>query len=330
MNDEFDVQLDSLLDNLARLIPEQIAFIPRSELEFILSDFVISGGRRLRLDMEQWPTPEEQEALRRFSNSWWPFFVAPDFPNVTEDQIRTLALATTCFHLYTALVDQIVDKANTCSAELILALSPILEHWFQLSAVLFDRHSSYWIYARQIQARLSRAMRDERLRQPTTTLTLEAYLESCRGRVAFTCVNAIGLATLEGQIEHIPHLCDFWTRVSLSAVIHDDICDWMEDYCDKRYSYLHLQLLASPPFRAEVLAGTLPDITELGIALFLSDLAETLYGVADTEAQRAYSDIIGYGYQRHREIGRRALDRVESRRMALMERKMRLFLTIDL
>jgi hypothetical protein len=169
-------------------------------------------------------------------------------------------------------------------------------------------------------------MRDERLRLPTTVLTLDEYLESGRGRVAFTWISALGLAILGGRAADLPALRDFWIGASLSALIHDDVCDWMDDYRTGRYSYLHLHTLAAPPFRAEVQAGALPSSSELGVALFLSDTAEALYDTAFAEAQRAYAAIAGCGFPRQTAVGQRAVELVARHRQAMMNRKYQLLL----
>ena len=95
----------------------------------------------------------------------------------------------------------------------------------------------------------------------------------------------------------------------------------MEDFRNETYSYLHLQMLFSPPFRNEVEAGQLPSINEMGVALFFSDLAESLYELAQGIVQKACASIAVYGYDRHADKGQQALRLLEGYREELIRRK---------
>jgi hypothetical protein len=140
--DEFD--LDIVVTHLAGLCPEAVASLPLADLEWILADFVINWGQRLVLDAEAWPAPAEREAARLFGQSWWPLFIAPDFPRVSDEQLRTLTLAATCFHLYIIYQDEAMDNPDSTPPGVQLAIPYVLERFYHLSAMLFAPESRFW------------------------------------------------------------------------------------------------------------------------------------------------------------------------------------------
>jgi len=322
--DDFD--LDVVLAHLARLRPENVASLPFAELEWILADFVVCWGQRLLLEPGSWPEPAERERVRDFARTVCPFFIAPDF-RVSGEQILTLALAATCLNLHTLYLDDSIDNAETARPEVKMAIPYVLERWFHLAATLFPPDSLFWEEARQAMLIMSRAMLAE-CRHWLKPLTLDEYMETARGRMAFTRVNSIGLAVLDSSTDRLPALYDFWDAFGLAAVVHDDVTDWREDYHNQSYSYLHTQVLFSSPFREEVEAGNLPDIRELGIALFYSDLAESLYDVAEAEMLRARAIASDNGYCKLVELSEQAHARLLNRQNAIAERKVQLLLGI--
>jgi hypothetical protein len=319
--DEFD--LDIVVTHLAGLCPEAVAALPLADLEWILADFVINWGQRLVLEAEAWPAPAEREAPRLFGQSWWPLFIAPDFPRVSDEQLRTLTLAATCFHLYIIYQDEAMDNPDSTPPGVQLAIPYVLERFYHLAAMLFAPDSRFWDEVRQVMVDTSHAMLAERRRQPPRPLNLDEYLRTARGRVAFTRFSTIGLALLDGSADKLPMLTEVWNALSMTPLVDDDIGDWKEDYANQTYSYLHSRVLFSPPFRAEVEAGRLPDVREMGVALFFSDVAESLYDMARDEVSRAQTIATQNGYHKLVELGARAHARLARRRNELAERKVR-------
>ena len=319
--DEF--QLDVVVAHLARLCPEAVAALPLADLEWILADFVINWGQRLVLEEDTWPAPVEREAARSFAQSWWPLFIAPDFPRVSDEQLRTLALAATCFLLYIIYQDEAMDNPDSTSPAVQLAVPYALERWYHLAALLFPPASRFWDEVRQLMLDTSHAMLAERRRQPPRPLSLDEYTQTARGRIAFTRYSTIGLAMLDGSADKLPMLTEVWNSFSIAPLVEDDIGDWKEDYSNRTYSYLHSQVLFSPPFREEVEAGHLPDMREIGVALFFSDVAESLYDMAGVEVSRAQAVAAQNGYRKLAELGERAHARLLRRRGELAERKLR-------
>jgi len=304
-----------------------VASLPLTELEWILADFVINYGQRLMLEPDAWPAPAAREGARAFGRSWWPLFIASDFPRVSDDQLRTLALAATCFNLYIACQDEAMDNLESTSPGVQLAIPYVLERWFHLAAMLFPPDSRFWEEVRRIMLATSQAMLAESRRQPPRPLSLDEYVKVARGRVAFTRFSTIGLAVLDGSLDKLPMLADIWDSLSIMLLVDDDIADWREDYSNRTYSYLHTRILFSPPFREQVEAGRLPDERELGVALFFSNVAESLYDMVQAEIKRVRAIAAQNGYHKLAELGERAHARMLRRRNELAERKLHTLLS---
>lgn len=317
-----NIELDSVLEHLACLCPERLALLPLEELEWKLALFVDSWGQEFELELDFCSKHEEKSKLHSFAQAMWPFFISSDFPNVSEKQLRTLALATTCFNLYILYLDDIIDNPETASPEVKVAMPFVLKQWFYVSAILFPMNSLFWKESHRIMLTLSQAMLGEYRHKLPRAMTLDEYLEVARGRVAFTHFNSLGLAILNGSSEHLSELYDCWTGISLAYLIHDDIIDWMEDYENGIYSYLHTQVLFSPPFREEVQAGKLPTTQEVGIALFYSDIAESLYDIAKVEILKAQEIASKNGYCNLLNLTQEAYTLLLKRQTELKKRKL--------
>lgn len=319
-------ELEDLVINLDQLRPENVGSLSVADLEWVLADFVLSQGQQLQLEPNSWPESAERENERVFAHTWWPFSIAADFPRVSEEQVLTIALFTTCHILYTVYIDDIIDNPETARPEVKMAIPFVLDRQFRLASTLFEPDSLFWEEIHRSTFTMSKAMLAENRRMLPRPTTLEEYIDIARGRMAFSHLNSIGLAVLNGSASQRQVLHEFWDAYALAPIVYDDITDWWEDYRNQTYSYLHTQVLFSSPFREEVEAGILPDIRELGIALFFSDVAEALYDVAEAELLRAQDIATRNGYQKLTELSEQAHARLLRRRNGLTERKLRLLL----
>jgi hypothetical protein len=273
--------LTILLEHLSRLDPETVEDLPFPELEWALSDFVLSWGQRLSLSPTNWPSEAQRVGLPDFL----PFNAASDFPAVHPGQVRTLALATTCSNLYVLLLDHIVDEPLTAPAAAKLAIQHVLLHFYRLLSQLFTADSPFWSEVERLMGLMSRAMLDEHQMHGGTVhpFSLDEFKRIARGKMACVQINCVALAMLNGTPERIPALAECWDALGLAAIIRDDCLDWQEDYRNANYTYLLSQVLLSPPFRTKVEAGHLPEPAEVGAALFCTDLIESLYMLAYAE-----------------------------------------------
>jgi hypothetical protein len=277
--DKFDLRI--LLAHLSRLGPEAVKDVPFAELEWILSDFALSWGQRLLLQ----PTNRPSEAQRARLGTFLPFSTASDFLAVRPNQVRTLALAAAYLNLYVILVDYIIDEPLTALAAAKLAIQHVLLHFYCLLSQLFPADSPFWSEIERLMGLMSQAMLDEHQMYSGTVrpFSLDEFKRIAWGKMACAQINCIGLAMLNGTPERIPALTDCWDAIGLAATVRDDVLDWREDYCKANYTYLLSQVLLSPPFRTRVEAGDLPELTEIGAALFCTDLIESLYMLAHAD-----------------------------------------------
>lgn len=285
--EQFD--LIAFLDRLSGLHPQEVEHIPNAELEWILAAFVLSWGQRLPLAPATWPPVAERENMRQFSRIYFPFAVAADFPAVSIAQIRKLALVSAAVSLYVILLDYVVDRSAIAPAAVKLALSHVLLHAFRLLSELFPPNAPFWPEMEQCMGLMSQSMLDEcqMYGDAPRPFSLDEFKRIAYEKMALARLDYISLAMLNGTPERIPTLNQCWDAIGLAAVIYDDVLDWREDYENANYTYLLSQVLFSPPFRAEVEAGQLPEPTEVGAALFCTDALESLYKLAREELRIA-------------------------------------------
>jgi hypothetical protein len=305
-----ELDLDVLIDHLDRLNLALVERVSISDLEWILPDFLLSWGQRLPSATTSGLTEAERDRLKRVGFTVLPFSTAADFSSVHPDQVRTLALAVTSLNLYVMLLDPIVDDPLATPAAAKLAVEPTLRHFYRSMSQLFPSESPFWTSLQASLDLMSRTMLEEhhRLSRPFSAFTLNEFKRLAQGKMAFARINCIALTTLNGAPELVPALCECWDAISLASIIRDDILDWREDYRNANYTYLLSSVLLSAPFEEEVEGGNLPDLREIGAAVFCTDLIESLYSLAHDE--------LGAAAGRALEIGCLALADVLSRLQA--------------
>jgi hypothetical protein len=283
---QFD--LDVTLRRLGDLTAANVAGLSFADMEWILSDFVMSWGQRLRLDPAVWPSSEERAHYHRFGQRYLPFSTAADFSDVSADQVRTLAIAVASHALYILLLDEVVDAPETPFAAK-LALQHLLFHSQRWYRALFPADSPFWAAAEERALVTTQAMWEEYHQHSglVRPFSLEAFRRIAAEKVAVAQINAIGLAMLNSSPTLIPYLIVCWDAIGLSATVLDDIRDWRRDYEASNYTYLLTSTLLAPPFEAQVAAGRLPLALDVGTALFCSNLVETLYQLALSELEAA-------------------------------------------
>jgi hypothetical protein len=283
----FDMEVTLRL--LAEMTPANLTGLSFADLEWILADFILSWGQRLRFDPATWPPPDERAHFHRFGQRYSPFSTAADFPAVTPDQVRTLAAAFTGHALYILLLDEIIDAPETAPAAAKLALQHLLSHSQRWYRAIFPADSLFWPRVEQRALTTTRAMWEEYYQHNGTVrpFSLDQFRRIAADKVAIAQINPIGLAVLNGAPELIPDLAMCWDAIGLAATVLDDIRDWRRDYEASNFTYLLTQVLLSPPFQAQVEAGHLPPVQEVGTALFCSNLMESLYDLACVELEAA-------------------------------------------
>jgi hypothetical protein len=320
--DNFD--LDALLAHLERLWPDRVAGVSPDDLEWVLADFILSDGERLRLTGDKRPVGREYEGLSRFGRHYLPFSTAPDFPAVGTDKVRTLALAAACGNLHMTFLDRLVDEPGSTPPEIKVAIQHVYLQAYRLLSLLFPADSSFWDKVQRLMTLTSRTMIAERRGHcgQVRPYPWNEFQEIALGKMAFAQINAVALALLNDTPQEIPPLQECWRALSLAAIVNDDVLDWPEDYSNENYTYILSQVLLSPPFREEVTTGQLPTVAEVGVALFFSDLVETTYTRACSALQTATSLAANLGHRALVRLIGETRDRIQKRHAEIMSHKL--------
>ncbi|GIK40735.1 MAG: hypothetical protein BroJett011_45680 [Chloroflexota bacterium] len=277
-----EFNLEILLDQLAELSPKATQRLSLTELEWVLSDWVRGWEQQLLQNSVTCPDVTSRERVREFGFVYLPCFIAADFPLVSIDQTRRLALAGASGALYALLLDHIIDNPLTAPVSLKLAGDHLLFHSWQLLSELFPTASLFWDEFKHCMYLMSQAMLEEQQRHfgAVRPFSLAEFKQIAHGKMALAQLNWIGMAILSNRPEYIPTLIQCWNAIGLAEVICDDVLDWREDYENANYTYLLSQILLASPFQKEIDAGHLPETAEVGAALFCSDKVEALYLLA--------------------------------------------------
>jgi hypothetical protein len=316
--------LDTLLAHLECLWPERVVGISPDDLEWILADFVLSRGQRLRLSMSQRPNGQEYERLSRFGRRYLPFSTAADFPAVATHTVCTLALAAACGILHIVFLDRLVDEPEATPPEIRVAIQHVFLHAYRLLSLLFPVDSPFWDEVQRLMTLTSETMVAERHDHcgQAHPYPWEEFQKIAQGKMASAQVNTVAMALLNGTPQEIPALQECWKAISLAAIVNDDVLDWQEDYNNANYTYLLSQVLLSPPFRDEVSAGRLPTVAEVGVALFFSGLAEAMYSRAWDALQTAKDLAVSRGHQALAHLVCETADWMQDRNDEVMLRKL--------
>ena len=291
--ERFDI--DQAISLWSKATPTDFSHLPVDDLEWMLTDFVLSLGQRLPLDASSWPSHDERTRLHHFGQRYFPFSTATDFPNVKTVDLCTLALAFSYYAIYFLLLDKVIDEPTTAPVKITLALQHLLvqsQRWYQS---LFPADSPFWPEVEKRRVENTQAMLEEysEHQQPggVNPFSVETLRQIAHKEMAVIQNTPIGLAVLNQTPEHIPMLATCWDAVGLTDFIVDDIEDWQRDYESQNFTYPLTQILLSAPFQNRVTGGgRLPTVKNVGTALFCSDVFESLYGIAFLEVNTAISD----------------------------------------
>jgi hypothetical protein len=174
-----------------------------------------------------------------------PFATAPDFLLCSAEQIRDLALASTCMIIYNTLFDAAVDdpaKPDITTQVLAeCALTSMHEHLYRL----FPVGSPFWEHYKPLYERFLGSMIEEcsAHKGRPQPYTYADYVRISREKMSMVLMNPVGLAILGNVPERIPELLAAWDEMDTAVVILDDIKDWEEDFQQGNYTYLLTEAL---------------------------------------------------------------------------------------
>ena len=261
----------SLGISLLREFPEKAAAISE---ERALAKYLSNFARYFATGIEN----EEPKEL--YPPGFWlflPFSTATDFPEVTQDQMRQLAVASTCMIIYNILFDATVDNPGRPDLHTQVLAEYALASMDEQLYALFPSGSPFWEHFRPMVERFLASMIEERTHKgKPRPYPYEEYDRVSRQKMSMVLVNPIGLAVLGNVPERIPTLLSAWDELDVAVVIIDDIKDWEEDYRDGNYTFMLAQALGfndgkmSLPKNEEelitqvVFSGAMEDLYERG------------------------------------------------------------------
>lgn len=321
--------MEGTLRLLEEVEPSSLAALTYCELEWVLADFVLSWGQRMLLDPTSWPTQNERVYGHRFGRRYLPFQLAPDFPGVSPEQVRILALATSSHALFILLLDESIDAPETAPAATKLALQHLLAHSYRWYRALFPADSAFWVAAERRARITTQAMWQEYYQHngQVHPFSGEEFRRIAADKVAVAHINFIGLAILNGTPELIPCLIPCWDAIGLAATVLDDLRDWASDYQARNFTYLLSQVLRTPPLATLVANGELPSLLEVGGALFCSPVMEELCDLAQTELQLAAQHARDLGCMAFADLADQAYREVQAAYLDLTQRKLTALMT---
>lgn len=173
-----------------------------------------------------------------------PFSTAADFPCVSPEQVRHLALASTCMIIYNILFDASVDNPGRPDIHTQVLAEYSLAYMHRHLHALFPSGSPFWENYMPMYERFLSSMIEERAHKGRPQpYVYEDYYNISRQKMSMVLVNPIGLAILGNVPECIATLLSAWDEINMAVVIMDDIKDWEEDYRDGNYTFILAEAL---------------------------------------------------------------------------------------
>lgn len=278
--------LDGLTKRLDQFELETFSHLSLSELEWVLLDFVGSWGQRLRLNPNDWPSETQREKdATQGAIILFPFSFASDFKSVNSEQTCIIGLGAAIMGLYIMLIDVIVDEPDTVSADAKLAITPLIMHYYRLMHRVFPLDSIFWNKTADLLNLTFRTMRDEQTLHSNTVnpYSFDEFKRIACDKMAFNQISCYALSLLNNDSqERIDALSTCFNMLGFSLVVRDDARDWRLDYINRNYTYLLIRLLYSE-FKEDIEKNNLPGTDAIGVALFCSDLIESLYELVITQ-----------------------------------------------
>ncbi len=190
-------------------------------------------------DIDSLATEDEESPYPYFS---YPFLFREEFPQVSQEQIISLAAASRLYMHYSMAQDALIDNADapdlTYSTVLIL-------NWQQVQIQnllysLFPQGSPFWNYydeylTENIQAQI---LERERHWNQCTIYTKEEFLRIGAGKAAMSKCSPTALAVLSGAEDKLAAFAASHDAYNAAFQLKDDLDDWKEDYARGQFSYL--------------------------------------------------------------------------------------------
>ena len=170
----------------------------------------------------------------------YPFLFRDEFPNVSDADASTLAVAGVFYLNHLCLLDDVVDSQGAREPYKLLLSALLHEESLVQLGTLFAAASPFWAELSRYHREFAAAMLRE---QTEHTGRLSAFTEAevfqiAKGKAALSKMTTAALALLANRPETIAKLSASQDCFNAARQMYDDVKDWREDYASRRYSAL--------------------------------------------------------------------------------------------
>ena len=264
---------------LKNLRPEVRSMLDDEALAHYLSNFALRFAPGVEIP-ESPPTGQPDFWL------FLPFASAADFPLCPQEQVRQLALASTCMIIYNILFDAAVDDPGKPDVTTQVLAEYALTSMYEYLYELFPPASAFWDHYKPLYQRFLGSMVEEQSAHKgrPQPYSYTDYFRISQQKMSMVLINPIGLAILGNVPERIPALVAAWDELNVAVVILDDIKDWEDDYREGNYTYLLAQALKIDRVDNQPLPENNEDLVT---RVIFSGAMEELYRRGATHLERA-------------------------------------------
>ena len=170
----------------------------------------------------------------------YPFLFRDEFPNVSDADASTLAVAGVFYLNHLCLLDDVVDSQGAREPYKLFMSALLHEEALVQLGTLFVPASPFWTELSAYHREFAAAMLRE---QTAHTGRLSAFTEAevfqiAKGKAALSKMTTAALALLADRPETIAKLSASQDCFNAARQMYDDVKDWKEDYLNRRYSAL--------------------------------------------------------------------------------------------
>lgn len=252
-----------------------------------LANFFRDLSRRVPISFDSYLERIERE--NQFYTCF-PFLFSADFPTVSSDDIRKIALSGNLYFRYLIDLDEAVDSRRTDN---LLTDHVLHESALELLHALFDGGSPFWAHFEHCRSEFINAVMTERLRHFETpeSYDIDEMETIAAGKAAYSKAATAALSILGKQYRMIDILSRSQDNFHIGAQLYDDLLDWKDDYREHRYSYLLTRVINERYQARPTLDKDRPPVEEIGRAMYFSGIAIEILRLAGSYFARALADV---------------------------------------
>ncbi len=220
----------------------------------------------------------------------FPFLFSADFPTVSDDDIRKIALSGNLYFRYLIDLDEAVDSGRTGH---LLSGHVLHEAALDLLRALFDGGSPFWTQFERYRSEFINAVMTERRRHFETpeSYDIDEMETIAAGKAAYSKSATAALSIMGKQDQITGILSRSQDHFHIGAQLYDDLLDWKDDYREHRYSYLLTRVIHEHYKAGAIVGKDGPPVEEIGRAMYFSGIANETLELAGCYFGRALADV---------------------------------------